>query len=349
MSAPRSSGPLRLAIVGSGFAEQHLGWISACPDLSATILCYGADRDKAEELARRFGVADVSDDALAAVASGSVDAAVIVTPPALHEAIASAALENGAAVLCDKPLAASLAAASRIAGAASRSDAGAFVFFQWRLHPLFAELRRRLAEGALGTVLHSALAFQHDFLAGHETHWRWRHLWEEAGAGALGDMGVHLFDLLRFLSGAEWSVEAARGVRAFAQRRLGDTELNCETEDMAEVLLSSRASAARATVAVSRVAAGVHRISGFVTGTSGSAEFVIDPDQASGTLTLCRAGAAAETLRFEGSDFNPYSGFARACAGPAADGGGFATFEDGLRAQELLDRSRREMAARGDL
>jgi predicted dehydrogenase len=329
---------LRLAIVGTGFGGQHLSWIAEAPGFEATALAYGSSADRAAELASQHGIGLVSPDAEELVRTADVDGIVIVSPPETHEAISSAALARGLLVICDKPLSSTLVAAQRMAKTAASAPSPALTLFQWRLHPLVVELERRIRDGAIGRPLQAALRFQHDFLAGEATNWPWRHRWSSCGGGALGDMGVHLFDLLNFLLPGDWSVQAASGATATRQRICRGETLPAETDDAAEVLLAEASSGGRAAISVSRIAVGMRRIEIIVTGSSGSAELRINPEDASGSLTIRRIGEDAPVaLAAEGGAGNPYRALHDALLCGAT--GRFATFADGLRAQEMLEEA----------
>lgn len=336
---------MRLGVVGTGFAEQHLNWMQATSKLEPAVLCYGLDEQRAAGLAKQFGIADISADAVQTARTAVLDAIVIVSPPDTHEAIARAALERGLAVICDKPLSTSVAGAARMADLASAQGHPGLVLFQWRLHPLFARLRQALAEGRLGRPLHASFAFRHDFLAGEETHWPWRHAFATSGGGALGDMGVHLFDLVRFLMPGRWAVDGAFGGRAWRTRTYRGNDLACETDDFADVHLRDADGGGVAAVSVSRVATGLREIRAELCGSEGSATLLINPVDAAGRLTIFRRGSdEAETRHSDGTEFNPYASLQEACR----TGGscGFATFADGLCAQQLLEQAVARM--RGD-
>jgi predicted dehydrogenase len=330
-----ADGCLRLAVVGTGFGEQHLAWIAATPGVKVAALGFHAGADRAAALASSYDIDLISDDAVGLVQTADLDGVVIVSPPATHEAIAQAALERGLLVISDKPLATTVAAATRMAELAAASSSPAYVLFQWRLHPLVVALEKYLRDGALGQPVHAVMHFFHDFLAGEKTNWPWRHDWATCGGGALGDVGVHMFDLLAFLLPGTWSVEAARSAIAWRTRDFQGRTVEGQTDDASDVLLSEEGTGTSAAISVSRIAVGIRRISVIVTGTTGSAELQINPEDGSGSLQMRSIGEDTSRVeRAEAGCVNPYPALQAALRdGNTAN---FATFADALRAQEIL-------------
>lgn len=137
-----------------------------------------------------------------------VDAICITSENALHATQAVQSLRAGKDVLCEKPLALSLRDAKKIEQATRQSGAHCFVDFQYRVHPALQAARELIRQEALGKVLYvdmhwSIGNFGETRLPPLPRHMRWRESPREAGGGALVARGVHLFDLLRFLTRRE--------------------------------------------------------------------------------------------------------------------------------------------------
>ncbi len=285
-------------------------------------------------MAAEFGVAGVTADPIAVIESGKVDAVAVASPPGTHEQYITAALAAGLVVVSDKPLATDPASAARIVAAAEAAGVTNGVTFQWRANTAFRRLKTLLTKGELGEVVHLDLEFRHDFLAGPVTAWPWRHRWETAGGGALGDMGVHLFDLVRWLVPGTWSATAGTSSVVWPLRQLADGSgvVECETDDVAEVLLRNDAVGAR--VFVSRVSSGHRTVRIQVSGTRGVAVLTADPDDGSATLVIRSAEAEQLDVRFGPDTMNPYA--ALFAQDPEA-----ASFVDGHAAQLLVDEALR--------
>ena len=149
----------------------------------------------------------------ACVARDDIDLVDICTPGDTHAEIAIAALEAGKHVLCEKPLANTVAEAEAMVGgrrAAAGHGVRSMVGFTYRRVPAIALARQLVAEGTHRRVRHVRAQYLQDWLADPEAPLTWRLEKEQAGSGALGDIGAHIIDLTQFITGAA----ADRGVRA---------------------------------------------------------------------------------------------------------------------------------------
>jgi predicted dehydrogenase len=171
------------------------------PRLAA--LC-GRDQAAAEAAAGRLGWAAVETDWRALIARDDVQLIDISAPGDLHAPVAIAALRAGKHVLCEKPLANTLAEAEAMAaaaGAAAPSGARAMVGFNYRRVPAVALARQLVADGRLGQLRHVRAVYLQDWLTAADAPMTWRMQAEHAGSGALGDLGAHIVDLAQYLAG----------------------------------------------------------------------------------------------------------------------------------------------------
>src|SRR5690349_19028837 len=137
----------------------------------------------------------------------------VCTPGNTHAEIAIAALEAGKHVLCEKPLANSVAEAEAMAEAAARAAARgvrSMVGFTYRRVPAVTFLRNLIAEGAVGTINQVRASYRQDWLVDPQMPLAWRLQKEHAGSGALGDIGAHIIDMTQFVTGL--SCDAVSGV-----------------------------------------------------------------------------------------------------------------------------------------
>jgi predicted dehydrogenase len=149
----------------------------------------------AHPAARVFGEFDAL---LAAAAQLRLDGVVLATPNALHAEQASAALEHGLAVFCQKPLGLDAQETRRIVAAARVAGRLLDVDFSYRHAETATTLRRMVAAGALGRVFHIETVFHNAY--GPDK--AWYHDPRLAGGGALMDLGVHMVDLALWLVGS---------------------------------------------------------------------------------------------------------------------------------------------------
>ena len=229
-----TTGPeLGIGMVGYAFmgAAHSQAWRNAhrffdLPLRPRMVVLGGRSEDAVRVAAERLGWADVETDWRRLVARDDVDLVDIATPGDTHAPIAVAALAAGKHVLCEKPLANTVAdAEAMVAAAAAHPDLVAMVGFSYRRMPAIQLARRLVAEGRIGTVRHVRAQYLQDWLADPQAPWVWRVDRERAGSGALGDIGAHVVDLAQFITG-----EVVSGVSAlletFVHERPVPTELH---------------------------------------------------------------------------------------------------------------------------
>jgi predicted dehydrogenase len=201
----------RLTVGTAGYAfmgkAHSLGWRTAPAvfDLPLAIdlraVC-GRDAARASVLADRYGWAGVETDWRVLVERDDIDLIDICTPGDSHAEIAIAALRAGKHVLCEKPLANTVAEAEAMTAAAQQAaqhGVWAMVGFTNRRVPALAQARAMIAEGRLGVVRQVRAAYRQDWIVDPQFPLAWRLQKDKAGSGALGDIGAHIVDLAQFL------------------------------------------------------------------------------------------------------------------------------------------------------
>jgi predicted dehydrogenase len=208
---------LGVAMLGAGYiAEYHLTGLAAAGGACVRVIV-GRTRERAQALAERFGVPDSSTDAAAALRRDDVDAVIIATPDDTHEALAIDAAVAGKAILLQKPMAGSVAAAQRIVDAARKHGVDLQVSFMHRFFDEVIEARRLLAEGTIGRVLTARIRN-----ATPGPDWdAWFFRKERVPNGVVDQLGVHGIDVITQLLGRVCSV-TARAHTALPSRRLKD-------------------------------------------------------------------------------------------------------------------------------
>lgn len=157
-----------------------------------------------------------------------IDVVAIVTPNHLHARIATAFLEAGIHVICDKPLASNLADALALAEVVERSGRLFALTHNYSGYPMARQAREMVAAGELGEIRVVQAEYPQDWLSTDlestgQKQAAWRVDPARAGAGgSLGDIGTHAEHLARFISGLELA-EVSADLNTFVPgRRLDD-------------------------------------------------------------------------------------------------------------------------------
>lgn len=167
---------------------------------SALVAVMRRDRDKAEDYARRHGVARVHATAAALVNDPDVDAIYVATPPDTHEPLALLAAAAGKPCLVEKPMARNHAECERMLAAFRAAGVPLWVAYYRRALPRFLKIRELLAADAIGqlTAVHIQVT---DRLARGAAAANWRFDPAHGGAGLFLDLASHCLDLVDFLIG----------------------------------------------------------------------------------------------------------------------------------------------------
>ena len=192
---------LRFALVGVGanIAPQHLQALAGTHGATLVAACdvnpAAAERvAAADEVAFYTDVQRMLDDA-------APDVVAVLTPHPFHEAVALAALEAGAHVLVEKPIAVTASEADAMIAAAERYGRTLAVSFQHRFSPLTERLKAWVEAGELGDVTRVAVSEPWLRTAAYFRIASWRATWRGEGGGVLLNQAPHALDLLTYLFG----------------------------------------------------------------------------------------------------------------------------------------------------
>ena len=203
---------LRIAMVGHGFmgAAHSQAWrtaprffdLDAEPEMTVVV---GRDPDRTEAARVQYGWQEASTDWRAVVTDPDIDVVDICSPGSSHVDVAIAALEAGKHVLCEKPLANTVAEAEAMTAAATAARANgvrSMVGFSYRRVPAIARAKQLVESGRLGTIRQVRALYLQDWLADEDGPMTWRLDKSLAGSGSLGDIGAHAIDLVEHVTGA---------------------------------------------------------------------------------------------------------------------------------------------------
>lgn len=219
----------RFASFGAGFwAGYQLAAWGEVGGAECAAVC-DPDRPRAEALAARFGVPAVYTDPAEVFRRERLDFADVVSPPDTHAALIRLAAAHRVPVLCQKPLAPTLAEARAVAAECQSAGVPLFVHENWRWQAPLRAVHHAIATGAVGTVFRGRVTFSNSFPVFDN-----QPALKEVDRFILLDIGTHILDAARFLFGeAEGLYCVARKVRP-----------DIRGEDVATVLLHTAGGAA---------------------------------------------------------------------------------------------------------
>ena len=245
------SSTLRAGFVGGGFmAEVHSRAVRAA--FGSPVAVVTSTPSSAARASERLGLGTAYDSLEQLLADDSVDVIHICSPNTTHARFATLALTAGKHVICEKPLATSVADAEALVSLATRSGLVAAVPFVYRFHPMVREARARVLSGEVGTVFSIQGQYLQDWLLSHDDD-NWRV--DEASGGssrAFADIGSHLCDLIEFILNDRIKNLSAVTRTVFSERR---SNKNIQTEDIAAILFETHLGAV-GTLLISQVAPG---------------------------------------------------------------------------------------------
>ncbi|MPY51420.1 Gfo/Idh/MocA family protein [Streptomyces acidicola] len=276
--------PLGVALVGHAFmgrvhsqAWRTVGRVFPHERPVERTVLAGVDAARARRAADELGWRDATDNWKEAVLRDDVHIVDICTPGDSHADIAIAALEAGKHVLCEKPLATTVAEAEAMAVAAGRArerGVRSMAGFTYRRVPALTLARQLIQEDRLGRVLQFRARYLQDWLHDPDAPFSWRLDRARAGAGALGDTGSHLIDLGQYLLGDTLDGVSAQLATFVDRRHAPDGTPAQVTVDDAAVFIARFGGGTLATFEASRFAAGrKNAIQLEISGTKGALSF----------------------------------------------------------------------------
>jgi predicted dehydrogenase len=262
---------IKTAIFGTGFMGRvHLEAVRRVEGVDCAAIV-GRNAEAARRLADAFSIPQAPTDYREVLRDPAIDAVHICTPNAQHHAMAKDAILAGKHVLCEKPLATTVAEAEELVALAKQHGVRNCVCHNLRYYPMVQQMRRMRGAGDLGEILVVQGTYSQDWLL-HDTDWNWRVDATAAGASrCMADIGSHFFDMAEHVSGMRVTSLCAdlqtfhstrkkpkHSVETFANKLMGTEdyeEVPIETEDFGAVLFRLGARA-RGAMTASQISAG---------------------------------------------------------------------------------------------
>ena len=190
---------VRVGVVGtSWWADSfHLPMLKSHPQAEIAAIC-GRNRERAEEMAKKYDIPGVFTDYREMIEKGNLDALVISTPDDSHYPITMYALDAGLHVMCEKPMALNAGHAREMYEKAEAAGVKHMVLFTWRWLPHYQYLKTLIDAGYVGRTFQCQFRFLGGY--GRDGQYGWRFDRTRAN-GILGDLGSHMVDFARWYVG----------------------------------------------------------------------------------------------------------------------------------------------------
>jgi predicted dehydrogenase len=208
-----SQKPIRVGLVGHQFmgvahsnAFRNAGiWYELPCQVEMKAVCAKDTEANLKAFARKFGWESYETDWRKLVAREDIDLVSVAAPGTLHKEISLEAARRGKAILCEKPLANSLADAEEMLAAVQRAKVPNCCGFSYRSTPAQALAHQMVADGRLGRIYHVHARYAQDWPSDPAFPRVWRFDKSVAGSGSLGDICAHSIDAARFITGLEFA------------------------------------------------------------------------------------------------------------------------------------------------
>lgn len=211
---------LRIGLVGTGFmGRTHSNGYNRVPnffpDLEYTPVLKAVcsrNKEKVQAFADQWGYESIETDWKKLIERDDIDAIDICTPNDKHAEIAIAAAKAGKMILCEKPLARTLAEAKPMVDAVEAAKVKNTVWYNYRRLPAVTLAKQIIDSGKLGKIFHYRANFLQDWTISADVPQggtaAWRLDAEAAGSGVTGDLLAHCIDTAMWLNGGIKDVSA---------------------------------------------------------------------------------------------------------------------------------------------
>ena len=233
---------IRIAIVGTGnISHAHVNAYLKFPERCKIVALVDIAPEKAQRMKEKYGLdAQIYDDHQKILPLNDIDLVDVCTPPYVHASISINCLKSGKNVVCEKPMAASLAECDAMIRARDESGKKLSIIAQNRFRQPIANLKALLDSGLAGPVRSAQV--DSFWWRGHCYYdlW-WRGTWEKEGGGCTLNHAVHHIDMLCWMMGLPQKVTSILANVAHD---------NAEVEDLSASILQYPGALAQLTASV---------------------------------------------------------------------------------------------------
>ena len=278
---------IRMGVIGlAGIGKNHIAGIQGSKDAELVALC-DINRDTLQKSGIQYEIPEAMlfDNHEEMILCPEIDAISICTPNNTHFPIAMDAIEHEKPFALEKPTALDTEEVRLLKEAADKCGIRHMITFSYRYKTAARFARRLVADGHLGEIRHVYGQYFQGWALNPELPLIWRFNKAITGSGALGDLGSHLLDLIRFIVGDITKVSSQTGT--FIETRKhpqSGLPVKVDVDDYCNVM-ATLSNGASATLAITRHAMGRGNYQRFeVYGTKGGLVYNLED---SDTLDIC--------------------------------------------------------------
>lgn len=225
-----------VGVIGTGFARKvQIPAFAACEGARVVSVASGSLAN-AKATAEEFDIGHFTDDWRQTVVREDVDLVCVTTPPVYHKEMTLLSLEHGKHVLCEKPMAMTVAEAEEMCAAAKGKSLLTLIDFELRFQPGRQHAYTLLRSGEIGKIRHAKWNFRAPQRGNPNLPWNW---WSDAGqgGGALGAINSHIIDSFNWFLGTEVRSVFCQLQSHVKQRPYDGGVRDVTTDDEANMLL----------------------------------------------------------------------------------------------------------------
>lgn len=311
--------PIKIGLVGCGLMGAHYADVFNRMENTVLTACCDPTPLKLEEFAEKKGFSKGYLNYHQMIETEELDALLNVTPDRLHFDVAEAAVRAGIPLMTEKPLASTMTECRFLRQAAEISKTPVVVNFSKRNAIAVSTAGTVLSRGLLGDVARMEISYQQGWIFTRDwgpwetVHaWTWRLSKASAPMGVLSDLGSHMIDIIRYISGREIIGISGGRLQTVSKDRESIGELELDSPDIARAglildngvpvsLLCSRADTGHK-----------DRLSLSIYGSKGSLEMDLEKDRKSVQIMLLEDTALPPDLTVTGGEVSGEGGFFRA-------------------------------------
>ncbi|WP_426576540.1 Gfo/Idh/MocA family protein [Xenorhabdus stockiae] len=273
---------IRIGLIGAGYigrthaiAYAQASTVFPLKGKLVRAMIAGITPELAQTQAKELGFLRSTGDWRELVADPDIDVVDICTPNYLHKEMALEAIKHGKHIYCEKPLALNSHDAKQMVAAAIIAGVKTLVGFNYMKNPTAQLAKEIISNGEIGEVVHFYGTHNEDYMADPLSPIHWHCFKNEAGLGALGDLGAHIINMAQYLVGDITTVcgDMKTIVKVRPEISGSSVLIPVENEDQAHAMVRFD-SGATGVIETSRIACGRKMgLTYVVTGTKGTLSF----------------------------------------------------------------------------